>query len=735
MLPTTALADTSGLPLVVTCPRNLEDLLAAELAALGAGGARAASAGAVCRADLALAYRLCLWSRLGSRVLWPLASIPAPDGETLRAAATEIPWEQHLPDGAAFAFHVAGHSAELRDSRHTARLLKDAVLDRARAGATKLPRPAPGEPGLQIHARLHRGTINLAIDLAGESLHRRGYRAAAGRAPLKENLAAGLLVRARWPEIAEAGGEFLDPFCGSGTLVIEAALMAADIAPGLLRGRFGFEHWRGHDPALWNEARNDALARREAGLVRALPRLRGYDADPAVLEEARRNAVRAGVDGLVTLGVRPLAEQPRAPRVDSTGLLATNPPYGERLGAAEPVEDLYMALGDWMRTALPGWRAAVLTGEPRLLAALGLSAERTHPLFNGALPCRLGLYRLYGNAQGTPPHTATAAPEALVNRLRKNQRHLRRWLRREGITAWRLYDAELPEYNLAVDVYATDSGTLAHVQEYQAPEQIAPRQARERREAAVAAVREVLELPAEQVILKVRRRRRGTGYRSAGAEPVGGVVEEHGCRLRVELAGQLDTGLFLDHRPLRRRLQAEAAGRRFLNLFAYTGSATVHAAVGGARDTTSVDLSRRYLDWAAENLTLNGFAPGEGHALVRADCLQWLQRAPAAAWELILLDPPTRSAGHGRPTELDIQRDHVTLVRAAMRCLAPDGTLYFSCNYRRFRLDRQALADLAVTPLTGAASLDPDFRRDARLHHLFAITHPSRGGAGRAPRP
>lgn len=717
-------ADPDAGPLFVTSPRNLEDLLVAEMTALGAHEARPGPAGAACLPDLALAYRLCLWSRLGSRVLWPLAMLPATDAATLHAAAEAFPWETHLPGGTAFAFQVTGHSPSLRDSRHTARVLKDAVLDRARGRGGALPQPAPRAAALTFHARLHQDRIRLSLDLAGASLHRRGYRAGGGRAPLKENLAAGMLIRAGWPQIAADGGQFLDPFCGSGTLVIEAALMAADMAPGLLRDTFGFAAWPGHDARLWASLRTEAEARREAGVAACTLTLRGADADPAIIREANRNAERAGVAGLVHFETRALAEQPRSVAPPAPGLLATNPPYGARLGAAEPVEDLYIALGDWLRTALPGWRAAVLTGEPRLLAALGLSAERTHPLFNGALRCRLGLYRLYGPAPGsaTPaPEAAPAAPEALVNRLRKNRRHLTRWCRREGVDAYRLYDADLPEFNLAVDVFATDQGTYAHVQEYQAPADVSPRRARSRREAALAAVREVLGLPVEQVVLKVRRR--GGGYRAASPPAgIGGIVAEHGCRLRVELAGQLDGGLFLDHRPLRRRLQAEAAGRRFLNLFAYTGSATVYAAVGGARQTTSVDQSRRYLDWAAENLALNGFQAGRGHELVRADCLHWLAMAPAAHWDLILLDTPTRSAGHGRTSELEIQRDHVALIRSALRCLAPGGTLYFSCNYRRFRLDAAALADCRITPLTGAASLDPDFRRSPRIHHLWAIT-------------
>lgn len=722
--------------LFVTTPRNLENLLAGELRELDATDVRPQSAGAVCQADLATAYRICLWSRLASRVLWPLAEVPAIDGDTLRAAATELPWEAHVPPGTSFAFSVVGHSAVLRDTRHTARLLKDAVLDRARRRGTALPVPAPGAAALNLHARLHQGRVRLSLDLAGSRLHRRGYRTGGGRAPLKENLAAGILIRSGWPKIVNDGGDFLDPFCGSGTLVIEAALMAADIAPGLLRERFGFEAWPGHDAERWAGIRAEAEARRERGLAATRPRLRGQDADAEAIERARQNAVRAGVDGLVAFTVRRLADQPRAAPADR-GLIATNPPYGERLGAAEPVEDLYMALGDWLRSALPGWRAAVLTGEPGLLAALGLSADRTHPLFNGALACRLGLYTLYGRS--TAAAGAEPPPASLVNRLRKNRRHRARWSRREGVGAYRLYDADLPDYNLAVDVYETDAGTLAHVQEYAAPEHIAPRRARARRDAAVAAVAEVLGLPAGQVILKVRRRRRGAGYRAADRQDaVGGAIHEHGCRLRVELAGQLDTGLFLDHRPLRRRLQAEAAGRRFLNLFAYTASATVHAAVGGARSTTSIDLSARYLDWAAENLRLNGLRPGSTHRLIQADCLEWLAGAPAAAWDLILLDPPTRSAGHGRRSELDIQRDHVRLIRAALRCLAPGGTLYFSCNYRRFRLDRAALADCRVTELTGDASLDPDFRRSPRIHHLWAVTAGEAGvtaAAGRSPRP
>ncbi len=316
---------------------------------------------------------------------------------------------------------------------------------------------------------------------------------------------------------------------------------------------------------------------------------------------------------------------------------------------------------------------------------------------------------------------ADEGARTLANRLRKNRKRLERWRRREGIDCYRLYDADIPEYALAVDLYQGEA-LWVHVQEYQAPPSIDPEKARRRLEQAVAVIGEVLEVPPERLFLKQRRRQKGGSQYQARPGPRRfHQVQEGGHRFLVNFTNHLDTGLFLDHRRTRALVGELARGRDFLNLFAYTGSATVYAGRGGARSTTTVDLSKTYLEWARRNLALNGLR-GDRHRLVRADCLEWLKRqADRRRFGLIFLDPPSFSRSKRMRATFDVQRDHVALIRDAVRLLQEDGILLFSNNRRGFRMDREALADLTIEEIT-RATLPPDFERNPRIHNCWRIT-------------
>jgi 23S rRNA (guanine2445-N2)-methyltransferase / 23S rRNA (guanine2069-N7)-methyltransferase len=532
----------------------------------------------------------------------------------------------------------------------------------------------------------------------------------AGAAPLRENLAAAILLLARWPEVVRAGGALVDPMCGSGTLPVEAALMAADTAPGLLRQRFGLMGWRGHDARLWDTLLAEARARDGRGRG-GLPPIVGYDADPGVVRTAAHNLARAGATALVTVERRDLAAC-APPAGAQPGVVVCNPPYGERLGAVGALAALYRRLGDALKQRFPEWVGYVLTGSPDLGKRIGLRVARRHVLYNGAIECRLLEIPL--RARVAPPRPA-AVGEAFANRVRKNARQLRPWAAREGITCYRVYDADLPEYNVAVDRYER----WVHVQEYEAPSTVDARRAEERLHEALSAIPAVLEVEPADVFLKVRRRQRGGAQyeRLAAAEDLH-EVHEGGHRFLVDFTAHLDTGLFLDHRPTRRLIQERAGGRRFLNLFGYTGTATVYAARGGATATTTVDLSNTYLDWARRNLELNGIR-GARHRLVRADARAFLVEE-RGRYGLIFLDPPTFSTSKGMIGVLDTQRDHVGLLEATGRLLEPDGVLVFSTNARRFRLDAAALEGLSSEEITHA-TIPRDFARHPRTHRAWLI--------------
>ena len=737
-----------------TAPRGLEELLVADLAAAGVGSARATAGGATFAGSLEDAYRACLWSRVTGRVLLQLADIPARDEAELHAGVMGLPWEEHFPADTTLAVDFIGTSDTLRHTLFGARRVKDGVVDRLRALRGTRPGVDLDAPGLRLVARLHRDRLSLGIDISGPA-HRRGYRTAAGAAPLRENLAAAVLLRAGWPALAREGAALFDPLCGSGTFLIEAALMASGAAPGERR-ECGSPDWAGHDQALYTRLREEARTARVEGTP-GLPVLAGADRDAKVIELARCNASRAGSGEHLQWGVADIFDEGRPDSLlhARRGLLVCNPPYGERLGAASEAAlvKLYTRLGEVCRDGFPEWRVAILAPDAPLIEHLGIRGARQYRIRNGPIDCRLLVREPAGEgrsarreqaravrdadadadadavspatsgarapARVTPTPVAALGPgaEMLANRLRKNLRRLRGWLSSQSPQCYRIYDADMPEYAVAIDRY----GEWLHVAEYAPPATIDPRRAQERLQEVMAAVSVTLETPPDRIVLKTRARQRGREqYNRLGAQRQLLEVREGEARLWVNLHDYLDTGLFLDHRPLRRMIAGEASGKRFLNLFAYTGAVSVFAGLGGASATTSVDMSATYLDWAARNLSLNGLEPPR-HNCLRADCLAWLEE-PRGEWDLAFLDPPSFSNSARMASTLDVQRDHVALIRGAMLQLAPGGRLYFSTNRRGFRMDLSALDDLHVRDLT-EQSIDPDFRGGTPPHRLYLLSH------------
>ncbi|TQV80988.1 bifunctional 23S rRNA (guanine(2069)-N(7))-methyltransferase RlmK/23S rRNA (guanine(2445)-N(2))-methyltransferase RlmL [Exilibacterium tricleocarpae] len=729
--------------LFATCPKGLEGLLLAELKALGVDAARETVAGVHFEADLGTAYRCCLWSRLANKVLLPLGRVGAADADALYAGVASLPWEEHLNPHGSLLVDFIGTDSVIRNSQFGAVKIKDAIVDRLRERCGQRPSVARHDPDLRINARLSRGRVAIAIDLSGDSLHRRGYRIKQGAAPLKENLAAALLLRAGWPALAAEGGALLDPMCGSGTLLTEAVLMAADIAPGLQRPGFGFERWLNHRNDTWLALREEAIERRGAGLSDFDLEVRGYDDDVRVIRAAEANIAQAGLDQWIRIIHKPVAQFKRPThRTLARGLVICNPPYGERLGDLESVAPLYRTLGERLAVEFEGWRAAIFTGNPELAKQTGLRAQKKYKLFNGTIASELLLFDITAEAAARhrPPAgaweerqpqavEAEAAPlgegaQMVANRLRKNRKSLAKWLQREGISCYRLYDADLPEYAAAVDIYTDIEGLeYAYVQEYAAPKSIDPDKAAERFEALLAAVAAVLELPDKRISRRQRRRTRGREQYEkqvveAAGEPI--VVAEGAGRFSVDLWHYLDTGLFLDHRPMRRLVAQLAPGARLLNLFCYTGSVTVRAALAGAAASVSVDLSNTYLNWARRNFALNHIGE-QRHQLLQADCLEWLRQC-REAFDLIVLDPPSFSNSKRMEGVLDIQRDHVRLIRRCMDLLNVGGTLLFSTNLRSFKLERAALEKYALKDIS-EKTLDKDFQRNRRIHQCWVIRH------------
>jgi len=724
-------------PYAATCAKGVEHLLAAELRALGAGDVRETRAAVTFTGPIAIGYGACLWSRVASRVLLTLAAFPAATADELYAGVAGVPWEDHIEPDGTLAIDVSGTTSGLVNTRFTAQRAKDAVVDRMRERTGVRPSVDLSRPDVRLNLRLFRERATLSLDLSGPPLHERGYRTPGDQAgaPLKENLAAAVLLRADWPALAAAGGALVDPMCGSGTLLVEGAFIAADQAPGLLRERWGFTAWRGHEAETWEALLDEADGRAEAGRGR-LPVIAGRDADPRAVGLALACVKRSGFGGHIRVDEGALAtllSPPDAVR----GLVVTNPPYGVRLGGGEDLPALYALLGERLLAGFEGWQAAVLTADESLARAIGLRSHAVHTLYNGAIETKL--YRFDVSPAQTraevrrAPEVLSPGASMFANRLRKNARHLGKWARRESVTCYRVYDADLPEYAVAVDLYegaGPDAGRrFAHLAEYAPPAEIDPSAAESRLREAVSVVTDVLDVSPADLAVKVKRPQRGTSQYERLAE--GGEfveVAEGGLRFLVNLHDYLDTGLFLDHRPVRALVRELAHGSRFLNLFAYTGTASVYAAAGGATSVTSVDLSATYVDWAKRNLALNGFAEGRRVQFTRADALVWLssthERVVAGEtkpYGLVFCDPPTfsTSKGMGERT-FDVQRDHAALIREATGLLAPDGMLVFSTNARRFKLESTLLGEFEVEDVS-AATIPPDFARTPRVHSCFVI--------------
>jgi len=708
---------------LATCPKGLELLLAEELQAIGAEGVKETVAAVHFQGSMEVAYRACLWSRLANRILMPLHSFMLNEADDLYQECNDISWESHFSAAQSIAIDFIGTSRLIDNTMYGSQRVKDAIVDRIRRIEGERPNVDTKNPDIRIQVRQHKGRVTVSLDISGESLHRRGYRTGQGTAPIKENLAVALLLRANWPAMAAEGGALLDPMCGSGTLIIEGAMMAADIAPGMLREHYGFDQWIQHDAELWQSLIDEAHQRKAKGLENLELDIRGYDANPRVLEYTTQNIENAGLDGHIRLAHKPIDQfgKPTAER----GLLLTNPPYGERLGEVDELIPLYQKLGTVLQKNFQGWRAAIFTGNVDLGRETDLSPTKQYSLFNGTIPCKLLVFEDMTSKSAqiaarlstpAPAQQLTEGARMVLNRLKKNQRKLDGWRKKSGISCYRLYDADIPEYAVAVDIYDQS----IYVQEYAPPNTISEKVARERFGEIKLAVKEFSANFRGKIHYKERRRQKGDSqYERLNDGPSDTIhVSEGNAQFEVNLSDYLDTGLFLDHRPVRGLIGEMVKGKSFLNLFCYTAAASVQAAMAGASHSLSIDMSNTYLDWAQRNFDLNSLRSSK-HKLLRADCLKWLE-IEGELYDVIFLDPPTFSNSKKMDSVLDIQRDHGDLIRSSMAKLVPGGTLIFSNNFRKFKMDELTVRQFDCQNIT-PQTLDVDFVRNPRIHNVWKI--------------
>ncbi|AMM81133.1 MULTISPECIES: bifunctional 23S rRNA (guanine(2069)-N(7))-methyltransferase RlmK/23S rRNA (guanine(2445)-N(2))-methyltransferase RlmL [Pasteurella] len=710
--------------LFATTARGFEELLKVELIDLGAMDCQITQGGVHFHADEETQYRVLLWTRLASRILLPIVTCKVYSDLDLYSAVVGQNWLDYFDEKAHFMVDFNGTNREIRHTQFGAMRVKDGIVDYFERVGKPRPNVDKSQPDIRIHAYLNREELVISLDLSGDALHMRGYREDTGKAPLRETLAAAIVLRSGW----QLGTPLVDPMCGSGTLLIEAAQMQANIAPQLHRLHWGFDFWKGHNQQAWDKVKGEAIELAEQTFNQnQKANFYGCDLDHRVLQKAKRNAQNAGVAHLIQWQQGDVAAL-KNPFVEEKGTVICNPPYGERLGTTPALIALYSVFGQRLKQQFADWNVSIFSGEPALLDCLRLRSHRQFKAKNGPLDCVQKNYHISArttasdeNTQNLPEidRTLTSAQVAVdfANRLQKNSKKIEKWAKQQGINAYRLYDADLPEYNLAVDRY--DDHIV--VQEYAAPKNIDENKARQRLLDAVTATLQVTGVETNKLILKVRQKQKGTNqYEKLANKGDYFYVNEYGAKLWVNLTDYLDTGLFLDHRLTRKMLGEMAKGKDVLNLFAYTGSATVHMALGGAKSTTTVDMSNTYLNWAEQNLLLNELE-GKQHKLIQADCLQWLARCDRQ-FDLIFVDPPTFSNSKRMEDSWDVQRDHIKLMTQLKRILRPNGTIVFSNNKRGFKMDVEGLETLGLSAVDITAKTLPlDFERNKQIHNCWVV--------------
>ncbi len=701
-------------------PKGYEYALSLELAELGASEIKESVAGVYFSASLELGYRITLWSRLASRIIVVIHKGPCESPEQLYNAAYGIDWQMEFNHRNTFSIDFHGMGGFINNTMFGALKIKDAIVDRFRDDDCPRPDVARVDADFRIDAHYRRGQITIGLNFSGPSLHKRGYRATAGEAPLKENLAANMLMRSGWQKNPVS---LLDPFCGSGTILIEAAMIACDIAPGLYRERFGFEHWHRHNDKVWQDLLDEAKARASIGVTRCTTKFYGSDIDSRIVALAKKNAENAGVLDLIDFSVTD-ALNVKVP--EATGYLITNPPYGERLGTVTALLQLYYQLGDKFKAEFGGWNLAVLNSDVELLSALKLKADKQMKMNNGALECAFNLYTVHAeNTRRVDPAKINRDGDVsdiavpFANRVKKNFKQLEKWAKKEGVDSYRIYDADLPDYKVAIDKYLD----YVVIQEYTAPVDIPESVTKRRLTDVLISLPSAIGIHPDNIILKTREKQKGTNqYEKIQANKLELITTEYGAKFKLNLKEYLDTGLFLDHRLTRKLVGTKSKDKDVLNLFAYTGSASVHAALGGAKSVKTVDMSNTYTNWAKENFALNGLNDDK-YQFVQANCMQWI-KTTHDKFDLIFIDPPTFSNSKRMEDSFDVLRDHVALLSSLIKLLNPNGEIIFSNNKRKFKMEIEALEALNFTVKNiDEQTLPFDFKRNPQIHNTWLLTH------------
>lgn len=708
---------------------NQNDLVEIEARNAGSENVKVTGGGVFFTGDIKVGYRFCLWSRSATRVMVLFNQKEISSIDEFYQYTSTLPWENYLTPQSTFSIsETVSDCSWLRNTHYASVRLKDAIVDRIREKCDgERPTVDLDNPDICFHLHINRDLVSFYLDFSGKALSHRGYRRAQTKAVLSEFLASSLLSRSQFLKNEETK-VLLDPFCGSGTICIEAALWASKTAPGLIDvDRFAFFKLPFFDQEAWQEVWQDADDQQTTPQKKII----GWDIDPRAIEIAKKNARAAGVDQYIEFKVKDFLTTTVDDIPKEKGCIVTDPPYGFRLNESDQdTKKLYSSMGKVITTVFEGWNASILCGDKSLLSYVDMKPDRVNTLYNGGIECQLAHYYVYtaqekqalidkaiAKREQRLSEPLTPGAQMAANRLKKNLEALKPLMQEQKVSCYRIYDADMPEYSAAIDMY---EGKYISLQEYQAPATIDPEAAQRRLNELIMATERVTGIDLENIYVKQRSIQHGKNqYTRWGKTDKFYIIHEGGHKFMVNFADFLDTGIFLDHRPARNLIQSMAEGKRFLNLFCYTATCTVYAAAGGALSTVSVDASGTYLDWAQKNMKLNGF-DSLNHFYYMDDCMRYLS-SNRDQFDLIFCDPPTFSNSKSRDT-FNVQYDHSNLIKACMAHLSKDGVLIFSTNFTKFKFD-EYLKTLYKVEDISLQTIGADFERNQKIHYCYKITH------------
>lgn len=707
-----------ALSFFATCPKGLESLLLNELNQIGVQSAKETVAGVSFKGDFAIGMKACLWSRFASRILLELSEFYCETDTELYIGANGVAWEKYFDKSNSIAVTFSGTNESIRNTQYGALKVKDAICDRLQTTQGGRPNVDKDNPDVIINCHLDKkGSANILIDLSGRALLKRDYHRGTGAAPLKENLAAAMVVRTGYNH-----ENFLDPMCGSGTLLFEAAAIATNRAPGIQRDFFGFYNLKQFDSDVWDELLLDAKAKAKAGLEEAIAKgveIVGFDFDDYIVKIANENAQKAGFEKLVKVyqGRVENLYNPFDNKLKVT--IVTNPPYGKRMGNFNELIALYTQIGANFKEHFTGARAGVISSSTELLSCLRLHSDKVYKLYNGELQCQLRVFDINEDQTlSVKEEKNLQIANDFANRLKKNLTNMQKWAKNVNINAYRVYDADVPEYSAAIDYY---NGYYV-IYAYKAPAKVNERVAKKHVLDMLSATVSVTGVAGDKVILKNREIQKGDNQYEKAQELKNEfmTVNEDGALFKVNLYDYLDTGLFLDSRLIRKKLKELSEGKDVLNLFAYTCSASVAAALGGANSTVSVDMSKTYLQWGMDNFKLNNLNLKK-HEFIQADCLSWLSKDQGRQFDLIYIDPPTFSNSKRMEKSFDVKRDQIALLSNLTLHLKDGGKVIFCTNHRGFVLD-ESISDYGFSVKNiSEKTLPRDFARNKKIHSCFEL--------------